>query len=39
MNWVNERLMHLEFEANETDIETEWRLINVYTVAVRRVIL
>jgi hypothetical protein len=34
INWVNERLMHLKLEANDTDIVAEWRLIKIYTVAV-----
>jgi hypothetical protein len=38
MNW-DEKLMHLELEANDTDIVAEWRLINVYTMAVPTLIL
>jgi hypothetical protein len=39
INWDNERLMHLELDANDTDLVTEWRLIIVYTVAVHTLIL
>jgi hypothetical protein len=37
INWNNERLMHLELEDNIIDIVTEWRLINMFAVAVWRV--
>jgi hypothetical protein len=39
INKVNERLMHLELEATNTDIVAEWRLINMYTAGVWRAIL
>jgi len=38
-NWDNERLMHLELEANDTDVVAERRLINMYTVTVPKLIL
>jgi hypothetical protein len=32
INRDNERLVHLELKANDTDIVAEWRLIKIYTV-------